>query len=321
MKKIVLLLAFVSFACSSPKEKIQDAVTGDKYQVSQNHIEETVAYLASDALKGRKLGTEGIEKAAVYLEKNLRENGLKPYYETFRDSFPYEDQTGYNIVAYKEGSDPELKNQLVVLGAHYDHIGIVNPVSGDSIANGANDDASGVAAILELAKYFAHRDTKRSMLFCFFSGEEEGLIGSSHLAKRLNQENKNLYAMLNYEMIGVPLVNKDYTAYLSGYELSNFADKFNQCAGKEVLGFLPMAKNYQLFKRSDNYAFYEEMKIPAQTLSTFDFTNFDFYHKPGDETELMDFGHMEELIKETIPGIEQMAETSSKEIKMNTQNE
>ena len=80
------------------------------------------------------------------------------------------------------------------------------------------------------------------------------------------------------------------------------------------MGFLPQAKQYNLFKRSDNYAFYEQFKIPAQTVSTFDFTNFDHYHKVGDEATAMNFEHVANIVNQLIPGVEGMANSASQEI-------
>lgn len=305
MKKITLLLFL--YSCFS---------FGQLHKIQQKSLEKTLNYLASDQLKGRKIGSEGIEKAAQFIEHSLKKSGLKPYYQTYRDSFDFKNKVGYNIVAYKEGDNPNLKNQIVLIGAHYDHIGILPPIKGDSIANGANDDASGTAAILEIAKYFAKRKTKRSMLFVLFSGEEVGLVGSSHLAKRLKNENVSLYTMLEYEMIGVPLKNKDYSAYITGYKLTNLAKKFNQYTGKNVLGYLPTAQMYQLFKRSDNYPFYRQFRVPAQAISTFDFTNFNYYHKVGDEVNLVNFKAMKNLIEESLPGIEGIVNSENHEIKM-----
>lgn len=307
MKRIVLflfLIHFTGFAQTKP-------------EVRTNDLKKNLTFLSSDKLKGRLLGSEGIEKAAQYIERVFKNAGLKPYYETYQDTFQFKNKTGYNLIAYQEGNDPKLKHEIVMLGAHYDHIGVLAPVKGDSIANGANDNASGTVAVLELAKYFADKKTKRSMLFVLFSGEEEGLIGSTHLAKRLKKKKVSLYAMLNFEMIGISLKHTDYTAYLTGYKLSNLAKTFNRYAGKEVLGFLPQAKRLHLFKRSDNYAFYKEFHIPAQTLSTFDFTNFNQYHKMGDEIELVDFPAIKELIEETILGIEGLVNSPKDEIKMN----
>lgn len=274
-------------------------------------------YLAADELKGRDLGSEGIEKAAQYIETQFRDAHLEPYFKTYRDSFDFRDQIGYNLVAYKEGSDEKLKNEVIILGAHYDHIGVIPSVKGDSIANGANDDASGTAAVLELAKTFAAKDTKRSILFVLFSAEEKGLVGSQHLAKRLANAPLSPYFMLNYEMIGVPMDTPDHTAYLTGFKVSNLALAFNNAAGEKVLGYWQDEDQYQVFKRSDNYAFYQLLDIPAHTLSSFDFANFDQYHKVGDEIHLIDFDFMEQLIQATVPGVEGLANKEKQEVQFN----
>lgn len=286
------------------------------YQPTAESIKNAIDFLASDALQGRKTGTVGIEKAAEYIEQIFKKAGIKPYFETYRDNFMVGKIHAFNVLGYIEGSDPELKNQLVILGAHYDHIGIIDPISGDSIANGADDNASGTVAILELAKHFASLKPKRSMVFALFSAEETGLLGSKHLAQKLQQEDASIYLMLNFEMIGIPLENKTYLAYLTGYDQSNFATTFNEYAKKEVFGFLPTAKKYHLFYRSDNYPFFKTFGIPAQTLSTFDFTNFPYYHHVDDEVTLMDVNHMQNLILAVIPGIKKIANTPEKEIKM-----
>ena len=170
---------------------------------------------------------------------------------------------------------------------------------------------------LELAKYISSIDTKRSILFTLYSAEEMGLVGSAHLAQRLKEENLDLYVMFNIEMVGIPMNDKDYLAYITGFELSNLAVKFNEYSGDKVVGFLPQAKEYQLFKRSDNYPFYKEFGIPAQTISTFDFTNYDYYHHVKDEFEEMDVPFLTQLIEDITPGIVRMANSESKEIKMN----
>ncbi|MFD2827237.1 M28 family metallopeptidase [Leeuwenhoekiella polynyae] len=286
-----------------------------KKEVSASAVKKHVEFLASDALKGRKTGTIGIDEAATYIIKQFQDAGVQPYFTSYRDKFNAKGVDGYNIVAMLPGTDSELKNEFIVIGAHYDHIGTAEAVNGDKIANGANDNASGTAAVIELAKYFAKAKTnKRGIIFALFSAEELGLLGSAHLAERLKTTDINPYVMFNIEMIGVSMTDKDYTFYLTGYENSNMAQEFNAYAGAKVMGFLPQAKQYNLFKRSDNYAFYEEFKIPAQTVSTFDFTNFDHYHQVGDEVSIMDFEHIANVVNQLIPGVEGMANSNSHEI-------
>ena len=286
--------------------------------VTSTELKETVSYLASDELEGRATGSEGIEKAAVYIENKLKSYNVRPYFDAYRDYYKANGMDAYNVIGYIEGNDPVLKNEFIILGAHYDHIGIVKPVDGDSIANGANDDASGVAAVLAMARYFAtKKNNKRSILLTLYSGEEIGLVGSKHLAERLKNQNINLYTMINFEMIGVPMVDKNYLAYFTGYDLSNMATKMNDYVGYNLLDELPKAKEFQLFYRSDNYSFYKAFNKPSHVISTFDFTNFDHYHKVGDEAELMDYEFMADLVNKLIPAFETMSNTTTQEIKMN----
>ncbi|MBU2972895.1 M28 family metallopeptidase [Zobellia sp. B3R18] len=275
-------------------------------------------FLASDELQGRDTGSEGIEKAAELIEGSFSKNNVKPYFETYRDDLSNYDAPAFNVVGVVEGSDPKLKNEFVIIGAHYDHIGLIAEENGDAIANGANDNATGTTTVMELARYFGKsRTNKRSIIFALFSAEEKGLLGSKHLAQKLKEENLNLYAMLNYEMVGVPLVGKDYLAYLTGFEESNMAKVANSYAEQTYAGFLPKAKEFNLFKRSDNYPFHEAFGVPSQTFSTFDFTNFNHYHKVGDELSEMDFGHMANLINKSIPVVEGIVNAPTKEIKYN----
>ncbi len=281
-------------------------------------IGDMVNYLASNDLKGRDSGSEGIEMAAKYIENYFKSYRLKPYFENYRDTLSNFKKPSYNIVGVVEGSDPELKDEFILIGAHYDHIGTIEPENGDYIANGANDNASGTSTVLEMARYFGTQKTnKRSLIFALFSAEEKGLLGSKHLAKKLKEQDLNLYTMLNFEMTGVPLKGKDYFMYITGYDMSNLAVVSNKYADENLVGFLPTAKEFNLYQRSDNYPFHEEFAVPSHTFCTFDFTNFNHYHKVGDEPELMDFGHMAILVNKTIPVIEGIANAPSQEIKLN----
>ncbi|MGB5555939.1 MAG: M20/M25/M40 family metallo-hydrolase, partial [Flavobacteriaceae bacterium] len=235
---------------------------------TRERVEEIMKYLTSDELQGRDSGSEGIELAAQYIEAIFKANNIAPYFETYRDKFSYENKPVFNVVGYIEGTDENLKEEFIVIGAHYDHIGMIQAVNGDAIANGANDNASGTAVVLELARYFAKaKVNRRSLIFVLFSAEEKGLLGSKHLAKRLKSQNLDLYTMLNFEMVGVPLVDKNYFMYATGYEESNLAGVGNMYVGYNLIGFLPKAKEFNLFRRSDNYPFHEVFNVPSQTFS------------------------------------------------------
>jgi leucyl aminopeptidase len=278
-------------------------------------VAKSMEFLASDALKGRDAGSEGIDAAADFIAKRFAAQGIEPYFETYRDTLGNFSEATFNVVGVLEGSDPLLKNEYILVGAHYDHIGLITPENDDAIANGANDNASGTTTVLEMARYFGKvRTNKRSIIFALFSAEEKGLLGSKHLAKKIKADSLDLYVMLNFEMVGVPMVGKDHLVYLTGYELSNMVAISNGYANEKVVGFLPKAKEFSLFKRSDNYAFHTAFNVPSQTFSTFDFTNFDHYHKVGDENEKMDYEHMVLVINKMIPVVEGIANAAVKEI-------
>ncbi|AUC80623.1 M28 family peptidase [Lacinutrix sp. Bg11-31] len=286
--------------------------------VSPEELKSIVSFLASDELDGRDTGSEGINEAANYIETKFKAYGLKPYLETYRDNFKFGELDAYNVIGYLEGTDPKLKDEFIIIGAHYDHIGTAKDVNGDTIANGANDNAAGTSGVLSFAKYFSEKKTnKRSIIFATFTAEEKGLLGSKHLAERLKESDINLYTMINIEMIGVPFVGRDYEAFITGYELSNLAQKMNDYAGEKLIGASDVAKKYGLFKRSDNYAFYQEFKVPSHTVSSCDLTNFDFYHHVDDEVDKLDYNFMARLINKLAPVLEQMANAPTQDIKMN----
>lgn len=324
MKRLYFLLfPLVLLSCkSNPAATAENSSQSDSkplaisYKVKESEVSDFLKYLSSDELEGRETGTKGIEKAAVFLEDFFKKNNVKPYFRTYRDTLTNFKSPAYNIVGVLEGSDPELKKEFVVLSAHYDHIGVEKKKQADVINNGANDDASGVTVVAQLAKYFAEtKSNKRSILFVFFAGEEKGLLGSKSLVEKLKKQDFNIYTQLNIEMVGVPM-KRDYLAYITGFDKSNMAEKINQYTGKNTIGFLPKEAEYKLFYRSDNYSFYEAFKKPCQSISTFDFENFDFYHHVSDEFKLMDIPHMTSFIQELLPAVTQISITPTEEITM-----
>lgn len=317
MKKALFLsllsLGTITLASAQKKKPI------DNYRVEEKSVAATLKFLTSDELKGRDTGSEGAEMAAKYLEDVLKKNGVKPYFSSYRDTITSYSKPAYNIVGYLEGTDPQLKKEFVVIGAHYDHIGVTDtPVNGDNIFNGADDNATGTTTVAELVNYYGKaKSNKRSILFCFFSAEEKGLIGSKHLAAKLHAQKFNIYTMLNFEMTGVPL-GHDLLAFITGYGRSNMADKFNEYSGKKIIGSNAFEMQYQLFRQSDNYPFFTEFNVPSHTLSTTEMSTFKFYHDLGDEFEAMDTAHMTGFIQTMIPVVEKMVNAPTHEIVLTT---
>lgn len=347
MRKLFLYAPLaILIACGSNKQvdtPTSKVVTPDPTQnqvtmvlpdiATMTSVEKTIGFLASDELQGRDTGSPGIEMAAQFIEARFENAGVRPYFETYRDHFVAKGKTtfdpktaqpikgkdanAFNIVGVLEGTDPVLKDEVIIIGAHYDHIGSGKAVGEDTIANGANDNAAGTTTVLALADHFAKaKNNKRTLIFTLYSAEERGLLGSKHLSARLKAQGINLYTMFNIEMVGVPMVDKDHLVYCSGYNMSNIAAKFNEYAGEKVIGFLPKAQEFRLFYRSDNYPFYLDFNVPAHTISSFDFTNYEHYHGVGDETALMDIAFMEGLIQKLILGVEGMANSAQQEIAM-----
>jgi len=323
MKKILLLLCLGSLLAIPSKTSAQEG----KKQVSKEidvlqfkySASRALGYLSSDELKGRDTGSEEIDEAASYIEKAFVSFGVQPYFETYRDSFKLKEVDGFNVVGVLKSSKTNANLKPLVIGAHYDHIGIIEPVETDSIANGANDNASGTVAVLELAKFLADQDLGRDVIFALFSAEEKGLVGSRHLAEKMKAQNVEPYVVFNIEMLGVQMKDKEYRAYVTGYETSNLAEVFNSYYEGEdqFLGFLPQAAQYGLFKRSDNYPFFEVFNVPAQTICTFDFTNYEYYHHVNDEFEELDVDAYLKLLEDLKPGVLQLINSEENTVKLN----
>ena len=315
MKKWIGFAALLLVGCKSTIATV--APDTSSYQVQEKNVIETLKYLTSDELEGRDSGSAGIEKAATYLETQLKQHGIRPYFSTYRDTLSNYDAISYNVVGYIEGTDPKLKNEFVVLGAHYDHIGIDPKAKGeDKINNGANDNASGTTVLSEVAKYLATaKNNKRSILVVYFSAEEKGLLGSRHLAEKLKEQNFPIYTMLNFEMLGVPMQNRGFDMYITGPKTSNMWDKMNEYAGYKMVGVIPEEKQYNLFRSSDNFPFYVAFDVPSQTVCSFDFSNYKYYHQPEDEFHLMDTQFMTSITQKLLPVVTQMINSAPNEIK------
>ncbi|GAC1515589.1 MAG: M20/M25/M40 family metallo-hydrolase [Gemmatimonadaceae bacterium] len=177
-----------------------------------------MAFLASDALEGRAVGSAGNDSAAAFLAARYAALGLTPLAPAFQQRFVVRSQASdgpaatadlstQNVVALLPGRDPVLRGEYVVIGAHFDHLGrsrthALDPEAGAVIRHGADDNASGTAAVLELARLFARHPPRRSLLFVNFSAEEIGLLGSAYFVAHAPVPVDSIDAMLNFDMVG-----------------------------------------------------------------------------------------------------------------------
>ena len=261
--------------------------------------------LASDEMKGRETTSGGYQLAANFVTNFFEENGIEPFYPAYKDSLQTKEVWSYNLVGRIGSFDNE--KPTILIGAHLDHIGVNEENQEDPIFNGANDNATGSTAVLQIAKFLATKQWNQNILVALFADEEKGLRGAAHLAERLKEEGISLAYMVNFEMLGATLTTGENQVYMTGYNLSDMPQIMNAYA-PEFVQFLPEAKQYNLFRRSDNYSFYKIHNIPAQTLSTFDFKNYDFYHKAGDEAEKLDVANMNRVISTSAYVLAKMLE-------------
>jgi Peptidase family M28 len=188
------------------------------------------------------------------------------------------------------------KNEFVVFSGHYDHLGIGKPADGDSIYNGANDDAAGTTAVIMLAKYFKAIDNnERTIIFAAFTAEEIGGFGSQYFSRQLDAE--KTMAMFNIEMIGTESKWGKNSAYITGYEKTDMGAIMSK--DLEGTGFTFYPDPYptqQLFYRSDN-ATLARLGVPAHTISTSKMDSEPHYHKLTDQIETLDMENMAQVIK------------------------
>jgi hypothetical protein len=283
--------------------------------VSADEVREIVGALAADSMEGRRTGTPGSARAARFLAERMRAYGLEPggdssYFqkvpyevvlgpegETLRlpgasraDSAEVERITDYNLIGLIRGSDPAIRDEAVVLGAHFDHVGIGQPVEGDSIYNGADDDASGVATVLAAARTLAKAPPRRTVIFLLTSGEESGVLGTQWYLDHPTFPLSRTMADLQVEMVGRPdsLAGGPGKLWLTGFERSTMGESFAKAGLPVVADPRP---DFRFFERSDNIVF-ALRGIPAHTLSSFSLHSD--YHQPSDEVDRIDFTHLEQ---------------------------
>ena len=286
--------------------------------------------LAADSMQGRATATPGYARAAAVVEREMRRIGLEPagdsgYFQrvpiairtlvrvrpgsadTLRftgptrvqglsdlDTVPVDRRRmDVNVVGMIRGGDPGARDSVVVVGAHLDHVGVGRPVEGDSIYNGADDDASGVVAVLGIARALKQSSPpRRTVIFVAFTGEEVGGIGSQWYLAHPVVPLARTVAQLQIEMIGRPdsLAGGAGRAWLTGFERSTMGEAL-RAAGVPIVA--DPRPQFDFFRRSDNIAFAYE-GIPAHTLSSYNLHND--YHRPSDEVSKIDFVHMAAVI-------------------------
>lgn len=315
-------LAAVVVVAGGAAAQIQAPTAGTR--IPEERVRAHLAALAHDSLRGRRTGTEGARTAARYLAAELERYGLEPagddgYFQTvplvrtreggrerLRLAGPAsggERLRGLNVVGLVRGAGDGAR-EAVVVGAHYDHLGVGAAVAGDSIYNGADDDASGVVAVLEAARAVAEGERpRRTVVFLFSTAEEQGLLGTRWYLEHPVVPLERTVANLQVEMIGRPdsLAGGRGRVWLTGFERSTMGDLLSQGGVPVVADPRP---EQGFFFRSDNIAF-ARRGVPAHTLSSYGMHRD--YHRPSDEVDRVDGTHFARAVEAVVRAVEVLA--------------
>ena len=277
-----VILAFVAFAIFGSHASAQNTST------QRQRLEQHVYTLAADSLNGRMAGSLDAQRAAAYITRQWRDMGLKPFLgNNDKYSMPFEvgGESGYfNLVAIIEGNDSVLKNEYIVIGGHYDHLGVRN----GKIYNGADDNASGTACVTEVARQLLAQQSKlkRSVIVCAFDAEEIGLCGSNALADYMEKNNllDRVKLMMSIDMVG--WLKQGGSLHLEG---TGTLLNSNQLTDAETLG-IPIKINTKRFENSVFTATDTE-PFASQGVPTLAVTTGlkSPYHKPEDDADLIDY--------------------------------
>ena len=283
--KSILLFLFLGFFVQA-----QENVTIDHQEVIRIETE-----LASDKMEGRATFSPGIELASTFIEEEFKKIDLS-YFDNlinYRQEFDVKGKAANNVIGILPGkSKPD---EYVIFSAHYDHLGMANE-GDDRIYNGANDDASGVTAVVMLAKYFKDLgQNERTIIFVAFTGEEIGGFGSKFFSAKMDPN--KVVAMFNIEMIGTESKWGRNSAFITGFEKTDFGTILqNNLKGTNFKFYPDPYPQQQLFYRSDN-ARLAAQGVPAHTISTSKMDAEPYYHKVNDEVGVLDLDNMTQIIK------------------------
>jgi Zn-dependent M28 family amino/carboxypeptidase len=295
MKQLLLALILTSScgaalpAQPSPQGGVQKTEAagpaGTKKKIDAARLLEDVRTLSADAMEGRGAGTKGGELARAYVERRFTEAGLAPLWSSFEQPFDLPSKSkGVNVVGYVKGT--KYPERLIVVSAHYDHLGVRD----GQVYNGADDNASGVAVLLQLAAHYSGAARpEHTLVFAALDAEEIGLVGARELVKRLKAEKRDVALDVNLDMVGH---SERGELYASGtYHTPALRAALERVAGGAPVKLLhghdrPEQGHDDWTNQSDQYAFYKA-GIPFVYFGVEDHKD---YHKPSDDFDTLTQG-------------------------------
>lgn len=267
-------------------------------EITTSELKDHITFLTSDQNSGRYPGGKINKRVVSYIRKDFKNSGILPYTKSYKQTFkaklrvkkgdePKKAVKTWNVIGVIEGSDPLLKDEFVVLGAHYDHLGMGGGPSSKSdkiqIHHGADDNASGTSALLEIGeKLVAHKsELKRSVLLLAFGAEEQGLLGSKYFTEHPVVPLSKIKLMINMDMVG--RLNQANQVYMGGAGTFPGGVELMKELGPP-LGLSPVVHAGSV-GGSDHVSFYKK-KISVMGIHT---GGHPEYHTPEDTVELINF--------------------------------
>lgn len=272
-----------------------------------SELEAHLRFLASDEMAGRKPGSTEIKLAARYIAEQFRAFGLKPMSENdnFLQKVPIDEYENgpsqllecNNVVGFVEGKDPALRDEFIVLVAHYDHLGILRDLeqsNGDSIYNGARDNGMGVVALLLSAKRFGNNPPARSAIFLATTGEEAGMQGSRYFVNQPPLSLKSIVLALNGDGGGYNDISK---VRIGGKDRINLGADFWHQVEEAQISCVPYPKELEYLIEKGDYISFSQVGIPVLTISPgfdkIDMNILKYIHKPADEAnDCFDYSYL-----------------------------
>lgn len=308
--KPMLFLILLYAGASNGQHTFSDSI------ITQSSLVQSLLFLSQDSLKGRLTGSVGADEAAKFIAAKFDSIGLAAvsgnfgYFDHFTADYDGKKIPARNVMAMLPGKNNN--DSLVIFSAHYDHIGQKDDMPynkeynyKDEIYNGANDNATGVAALLELARYYKAKTNNRySIMFVAFSGEEMGMLGSTNLMSKMNP--KIIKAVINLEMLGRPVGGKCFIASYRNRPIRNLLNEYLQKNYPGVDDKFFITDPYpdeNLSSRSDHYPFARKIKNAFTIMGSSPAD--EYYHSVDDEYETIDFDFLWKATKNIALACEQ----------------
>ncbi len=268
--------------------------------IERQRLMKHVETLASDDFEGRGAGTDGGRMAATYMERAFKELKLAPKgSKEFRQAFDRGSKKMANVIGLLEGSDEKLKKEFVVLGAHFDHLGAV----GKKIFHGADDNASGSASLIEIARAFTLAPRpKRSILFIAFDGEESGLLGSKYFVKKPTVDIDAIVAMVNLDMVSRGVTEE--LRVCGAQHSPELKPDLEPLATAEKVKLFYDHETDPEWTRGSDHASFGDAGIPILYFGVLDHED---YHKPTDTADKCDAEKIERIARFTCRVVERLA--------------